>query len=395
MSKVLYLNGDAYGHINPSLALVDELIKNGEEIFYTTTKKHKENLENIGCKIIDIDEIELFKKSFDYTLKHPLYKLIESIIELDDFLVPILLKKTKNLKFDYILHDSILGPSNIISKKLNIPGICISTTFVLTKDSFIEKMMIKGVHPELNLLEKRLKTYEKKYNIGKIDVMDLFFKKENLNIVFTSKEFHPKSDNLDNTYKFIGPSIGKRNKNINFKSEYFNNNRKTIYISMGTINNDLVDFYNLCIETFKNSNLNIILSIGFKVDKTKLLKIPDNFIIKENVPQLEILQYVDGFISHGGQNSVSESIINEVPMVIIPRINDQFIVGNRIKELDLGILIYIKELNNTILKSSIFNILNNKLYKENCKKINSSFKKSGGIKKAIDYIFDFKKSNNI
>ena len=37
MSKVLFVNGNAYGHIYPTLALVKELAASGEEIFYFST----------------------------------------------------------------------------------------------------------------------------------------------------------------------------------------------------------------------------------------------------------------------------------------------------------------------------------------------------------------------
>ncbi|MEN8904628.1 MAG: macrolide family glycosyltransferase [Clostridiales bacterium] len=395
MANVLYVNGHAQGHINPTLSLVRELVKKGEDVYYTTTKEYKEIIENTGCKTIIIDEYEIFIKKFNPKFKHPFYYLIESILEYNAFLIPLILKKIEHIQIDYVLHDSVLGGGNIISNKLKKPGICISTTFVLKNYTFIQKFLKKGSHPELELLEKRIDEYEKDLNIGKVDILDLFFEEEDLNIVFTSKEFHPPVEFSDKIFKFIGPSIGERKEMLNIPLDFFESENKTIYISMGTINNDLPEFYNLCIETFKDSKTNIILSVGEKIDmKMFSQKIPNNFIIKNYVSQLEILKKVDGFISHGGFNSVSESILNEVPLVVIPRLNDQFIIGKRVEELGVGILLKNEELNRDLLGTSVDKILKSKMYKDNCKKIKNSFNVAGGAEKGVEYITEFIKNLN-
>ena len=37
MSRLVFINIPAYGHINPTLGLVDELVKNNEEVIYFST----------------------------------------------------------------------------------------------------------------------------------------------------------------------------------------------------------------------------------------------------------------------------------------------------------------------------------------------------------------------
>ena len=46
MSKALFINGNVHGHINPTLPLVSELVKRGEEIHYFSTMEFK---QKIGC----------------------------------------------------------------------------------------------------------------------------------------------------------------------------------------------------------------------------------------------------------------------------------------------------------------------------------------------------------
>ena len=49
MSKVLFLSVPANGHVNPTLGLVDGLVKQGEEVIYFSSDEFKERIENTGA----------------------------------------------------------------------------------------------------------------------------------------------------------------------------------------------------------------------------------------------------------------------------------------------------------------------------------------------------------
>merc|ERR1711977_366094 len=54
-------------------------------------------------------------------------------------------------------------------------------------------------------------------------------------------------------------------------------------------------------------------------------EIPSNFLFRSRCPQVEILNgLADVFISHGGANSMMESILAEVPVLVLPHLGDQF-----------------------------------------------------------------------
>ncbi len=39
MANVLFVNGNLHGHINPTLPLVQELVEQGESVFYFSTQE--------------------------------------------------------------------------------------------------------------------------------------------------------------------------------------------------------------------------------------------------------------------------------------------------------------------------------------------------------------------
>ena len=48
MSRIVFINIPAYGHINPTLGLVDELVKNNYEVLYFSTDEFRKSIEAAG-----------------------------------------------------------------------------------------------------------------------------------------------------------------------------------------------------------------------------------------------------------------------------------------------------------------------------------------------------------
>ena len=92
----------------------------------------------------------------------------------------------------------------------------------------------------------------KKFNLNIRDFVTMHYIGDaNYKLMLTSKLFHIESDVLDDTFYFIGPSIEERpiDNHFEFKKD---KNKKLIYISLGTVFNNNIDFYKKCIVTFEN-----------------------------------------------------------------------------------------------------------------------------------------------
>ena len=93
----------------------------------------------------------------------------------------------------------------------------------------------------------------KKYNINLGDFSTIHYTPNNFKkIILTSKYFHLRGENADDTCFFIGPSVEKAKEDVNFDFKK-DDNKKLIYISLGTIFNQDSNFYSKCIDAFKDS----------------------------------------------------------------------------------------------------------------------------------------------
>ncbi len=96
-----------------------------------------------------------------------------------------------------------------------------------------------------------------------------------------------------------------------------------IYVSMGTVSNyDIVrctKFFARIVKVarWRPKDL-VVLSTGKFFDTSQLLPLPDNMIVFETVPQIDLLQKCDFMITHGGMNSITECVFCGVPMLVYP-----------------------------------------------------------------------------
>ncbi len=137
------------------------------------------------------------------------------------------------------------------------------------------------------------------------------------------------------------------------------------------------------------------MSIGEKTQISDLGEIPKNFIVKNYVPQTEVLTYTKLFITHGGMNSTSEGLYYGIPLIVIPQSADQPVIAGQVANLGAGITLQMKSLTASQLRETVDHVLRHPSFHKAVANIRESFQKSGGYQQAVDEIFKFKSQYDI
>ncbi|WP_054860958.1 hypothetical protein [Gracilibacillus sp. JCM 18860] len=91
-----------------------------------------------------------------------------------------------------------------------------------------------------------------------------------------------------------------------------------IYISLGTAFNKVnLDVYNIFFEAFRHEKDTVVVITAYNTDLSPF-DIPDNVIMRNYVPQDEILKYTQVAVTHGGLNTTSDLVYQEIPFVVLP-----------------------------------------------------------------------------
>lgn len=378
------INFPAEGHINPTLGIVKALIDRGDSVHYVTTEEFKERIEGLGANVY-LHPNHL--KGFTPQKLVNIHEFLQIHLKLSYDILSVVQKLTNSMSFDYVYHDTF-GAGLLVKDYLNLPSVSSSSSFAIPQEQFL-KILRERIGPPLNAPseierenEALMEQIEECFGVKVKDPFQFMMNTADLNIVYTSQEFQPGGESMDNSYVFIGPSIAKRMQTHDFPLEELKD-QKVLYISMGTVLQGFESFFKTCIEAFRDFKGKVVVSVGMSTDLTKLQPFPENFIVRRYVPQLEILQHTDVFITHGGMNSTSEALYYEVPLVVIPHTSDQPIIANRLEELQAGYRLDPHELSMEKLKEAVQVVLSNPSYQENAKKVSKSFKEAGGEKKAL------------
>ena len=385
MSKIVFFCIPAHGHTNPTLGVVKELVSRGHEVWYYSYNIMREKIESAGATFISCDDYDTEQKlsAKDSTrvgkdLAFSTKILVDTTLALDDKVC----KEMAELKPDCIVADSMALWGKAVALKLGIPFVSSTTTFAFNQHS--AKIMKQGIGDLFKMLfviprtTKQIKRLQSKgYPVE--NILDIIGNDENTHtIVYTSPEFQPCSETFSEKYAFVGPSIRPATEEIEKRKD------KLIYISMGTVNNDMMPFYKSCISALRDTDCQVIMSVGNLVSIEEFGKLPENISVYSHVDQIAVLEKADVFVSHCGMNSVSESLYFEVPLVMLPQTQEQNGVAERVSQLGAGIKL--DKSNGVSVLSAINKILSDSTYKQNAKKIADGFKNSSGAKGAADKI---------
>jgi MGT family glycosyltransferase len=160
-----------------------------------------------------------------------------------------------------------------------------------------------------------------------------------------------------------------------------------IYASMGTVMNGRVEAFRTIVAALaKHKDLQLVLSVGDRVEPDQIGPAPNNAIIVKRAPQLELLKRASVCVTHAGLNTVLEALAQGVPQVAIPVTFDQPGVAARIACKQTGLVTSLDKLSAEHLSTLLSEVLSNPTYRANARKIQKAIASANGLSVAADLI---------
>ncbi len=141
---------------------------------------------------------------------------------------------------------------------------------------------------------------------------------------------------LDDTWTRMDSSVRETDEDYVLPAELADrpDGSALIYLSLGSLGGADVALMQRLVDVLAGTEHRFIVSKGPQADRITLA---DNMVGAQMVPQTTVIPQVDLVISHGGNNTVTETLHFGKPLIVLPLFWDQYENAQRIDELGFGV----------------------------------------------------------
>lgn len=416
MARILISVLPASGHLNPMIAIAQALYREGHQVKIATDQSHHAQLQRAGLETLPMPyPVGMIEKALEY-LRTPANWLSQLklhppqsyfFMQLPE-LTAALIKHIGNFQPDVLLTDLNLyaGPIAADACKLPCASYCaIVNTFVSSDvppygmgvDWAAEGSWRRALWPVFGLAMKAvlwrydrpINRVRRKYGLSPVRG-GMLAHSPYLALVPTTDAYEYPRREVPAHMMYIGPVTTPERGEVHddFDWTWLEDGRPTVYISMGTIVEGS-DIFRNAMEAARGADWKMIMAIGREGDAKKYTDAPPNVLVRNFVPQLALLKKVDAVVSHGGNNTVTETLLHGLPLVVIPNSADQPESAGRVKASGAGIRMRPRQATPRRLRKAIDAILKEASYREAAQRIQKSYQMCDGSLTAARLIGKF------
>lgn len=364
---IAFFNYAAHGHVNPTLPVVAELVKRGHRVTYTVADQFADVVAATGAEVIGYDSV--VPKSWN-TVAIPAEitgnDMAEaSVAHLSEGFAPLaeVERRLGGDRPDLVVYDSFgFATGRLLARKWDLPALLTATTFVVGEHVNPYAELAASMtppdpdHPALARHQEMMRETLDAH--GLTDWPNEEFTAggaEKQTLVFVPPEFQPGSETFDDRHVFVGPCIGDRAHQGEWRRP--DDGKPVVLVALGSFGyENQAEFYRHALDALAGLPWHVVMSLGGLVTPEDLGPLPPNVEAHPWVPQLAVLEHASAFVSHAGMGSTMESLYYGVPPVVVPRTGEQDLVADRLVELGLGRSVKPAELTADGLRSAVLDL---------------------------------------
>ncbi|ANW66693.1 glycosyl transferase [Mycobacterium sp. djl-10] len=156
-----------------------------------------------------------------------------------------------------------------------------------------------------------------------------------------------------------------------------------IYLSLGSLGGADVDLMQRLVDVLGTTRHRYIVSMGPQATRITLA---DNMVGAQMLPQTKVIPQVDLVISHGGNNTVTETLHFGKPLIVLPLFWDQYENAQRIDELGFGTRLATYHFTDDQLTGAVDALLADTALRERLDGIGAAIRARDGLRVGADVI---------
>ncbi|GGQ66865.1 macrolide family glycosyltransferase [Couchioplanes azureus] len=377
----------AHGHVNPTLALAEELVARGHRVTYATSAEHAAAVARTGAAVAELPwQAELSAMAGSgYTADNMLAMMAAGVTELTetfDALVAAFLDDRP----DCVCFDIMGLPGRALADRLGVPGVALAPNMVGNAHFSLQSVMwpadLDPSDARLAAVGRQLAVFAAEQGISPASVQPLSARVP-LHLVFVPRAFQIAGDTFGAQFRFLGPSLPSSAPSHGWRP---GTDDRIALVSLGTVFNDRPDLLRVCLDAFAESPWHVVLATGRSAVPGPF---PANVEVHRHVPQVEVLRHASVFVSHTGMGSTMEALLHGVPLVSLPQTPEQALNGRRAAELGLGLALETEKVTAGTLRDAVDEVVADAGIAANLRRWRAELRAAGGARAGADALEEF------
>jgi MGT family glycosyltransferase len=188
---------------------------------------------------------------------------------------------------------------------------------------------------------------------------------------------------LDATWQRLESSVRETDEPFQLPAELADRDGALIYFSLGSLGSADVELMRRVIDALAKTPHRYIVSKGPLHTEIELA---ENMWGAEFLPQTSIIPMVDLVITHGGNNTTTESLHFGKPMIVLPLFWDQYDNAQRMHELGLGVRLDTYQFTDDEMHGAIDRLLGDTALRARLADAGAAIRAADGLRVAADAI---------
>lgn len=380
MSRFLFVVPPLTGHTNPTIGVAAALQARGHSVAWTGHAKIIRRLLPSGAELIPVgdDPADDDPVVASATARSQGLRGAEALMFLwEEFLLPLgrgmvagVDAAVDSFGPDVLVVDQQAIAGAVVAQRRGLPWATSATTSAELVDPF-------ALLPKVgDWVASSLCSFQADF--GAAGAGDLRFSSQ-LVLAFSTAALAGPSRTFPSHYCFVGPSLGARPSGVDFPYSWLDASRQHVLVSLGTINAPAG-------RRFLAEAVSALGSLSDRVqgvvvgppDIVSAPPLPGNVLLRDFVPQLDLLAHMDAVVSHGGHNTVCETLAHGLPLVVAPIRDDQPIVAQQVTDAGAAVRVKFGRVRAASLAEAITAVLEKPSYRLAAGRLRASFEAAGG-----------------
>jgi len=162
--------------------------------------------------------------------------------------------------------------------------------------------------------------------------------------------------------------------------------RPLIYATLGTTRNVQPSVFRMIAQACADLNLQLVIALGNRMDPELLAGLPGEPLVVRFAPQLELIKLARVVVSHSGPNTSFEALMEGKPMIVIPLAYDQPAIAARLEHFGIAEVLTFKRLSAYKLRAALTKVLKDSTYGQAAQKMRDKLRTVDGARRAADII---------